>query len=389
MRRWIPVLSCLVIVSMAFPALALNPGDDVLVPAAARAGSWITDLYVMNPGDATINGDVFWLERNMANPNPTGVAFAIEPGETMVMNDVILSEFGMESGAGAFHVVADGDLVVNSRIYSQDGTMTLGQGFEGVPAAAATMAGETTSVVGLGINDTFRTNFYALAGADGATMQVTLMDPDAAELASAELILEAYEPYLRGLNDLISAGDFDEGSLSVSVSAGSAVVGASKVDNASGDPTTLESSTPLGSGASVSGTYQIAIYDSEGFATGGNIVISDGQVVAMNSTYTNWDKDEDNNGEFDCTMLFLMGAGLPVTDLANFADGVEFTDSFAATGSGDFAWTLFLTATDGMSILGSIDAVGSNFPSSTDPFEDQSGCNGEFPTLTILGGKIN
>ncbi len=388
MRRWIPVLSCIIIASMAMPALALNPGDDVLVPAAARAGAWITDLYVMNPGDTTVNGNVYWLDRNMANPNPTGVAFALEPGETMVMADVINSEFGKEEGAGAFHVVADGDVVVNSRIYSSDGTETLGQGFEGVPAAAATKTGETTSVVGLGINAMFRTNFYALAGANGATMQVVLMDPAGDELASSALVLDAYEPYLQNANNLLNAGNFDDGTLSVTVSAGSAVVGASKVDEESGDPTTLESSTPLGV-SSVNGTYQIAIYDSEGFATGGNVVISDGEVVALNSTYTNWDKDEDSDGNFDCTMLFLMGAGLPVTDLADFATGVDFTDSYAATGSGDFAWTLFLEASDGMSISGAIDAVGSNFPASTDPLEDQSGCNGEYPTMTILGGKIN
>jgi len=215
------------------------------------------------------------------------------------------------------------------------------------------------------------------------------MDPDATELASAELVLAAYEPYLRNANDLLGSGNFDEGTLSVSVSAGSVVVGASKVDEVSGDPTTLESSTPLGSRASIDGTYQIAIYDDLGFATGGNIVISGNQVIALNSTYTNWDKDEDNDGEYDCTMLFMIGAGLPPTDLADFVDGVEFTDSYAITGSGDFAWTLYLTASDGMSISGTIDAVGSNFPSSSDPWEDQSGCNGEYPAMTILGGKIN
>jgi len=39
----------LLLVWFAMPAAALTPGTDVLVPAAARAGSWVTDLYVLNP----------------------------------------------------------------------------------------------------------------------------------------------------------------------------------------------------------------------------------------------------------------------------------------------------------------------------------------------------
>ena len=42
-----------------------------------------------------------------------------------------------------------------------------------------------------------------------------------------------------------------------------------------------------------------------------------------------------------------------------------------------------------MSLSGTVSAVGSDFPSSTDPNEDQSGCNGTFPALTLEGGKTN
>ena len=390
MRRGTSSLACLLVLAAVSPALAVNPSSDILVPAAYQGTPWVTDVYVLNPGAEEVAGTVYWLPRSQANPDPVGVAFSLAPGETEVMAGLITTMFGLDNVGGAFRVVADGEVMVNSRIYAVDDAATFGQGFSGIPMAAATAAGQSTFVVGLShVAAQFRTNFYACAGADGATMTISLRALDGSELATRELVLRAFEPYLERIDRVLSTTGFTDASLMVTVTAGSAVAGASKVDEASGDPTTLESSVPLGSGRSRDGTYQFAIYDSETFATGGNVVIADGQVTAISGTYANWDKDENADSVPDCVMLFLFGLGLPVSDLADVADGVSFTDSFAATGSGDIAWTLQFEVADNSSISGTLSAVGSAFPSSTDPYEDQSGCNGAFPTLTLLGGKVN
>lgn len=391
MRRSLPAIAALcAVVAAAMPALALAPGDTVLVPAAGRVNEFVTDLYVANPGDATVQATVYWLERDQDNSAlDTSFDLDILPGETAVLADVIFEDFGLTEGAGAFLVTADDDVVVNSRIYAVSGGATFGQGFEGVPAPLATRAGGSALVVGLTQNAGFRSNVYALAADAGVTMTLRLLDPSGVELASRQLALDGYEPYLQRVDRVFSGlADFDDGTLQVEVTAGAAVVGASKVDNQSTDPTTLESSVASGGAAAVpDGTYQIALYDSAGFAAGGNVVISGDEVEAINGTYTNWDKLDDDVPA--CTLIFLWGDSLGPTPLDDFATGVSFEDDYTSTGSGRMTWTVQLTLNDDrVGLVGTVDAVGADFPSDPDPAFDQSGCNGTFPTLTLLGGKF-
>ena len=390
MRRSIFCLCVVMLIGLVLPIEALNPGTDVLVPAAGRGGSWVTDLYVMNPGEVAVDGSVLWLVRGQANTDPMSVPFSLQPGETLVMADVIKDDFGLNQAFGAFRVVADEEVVVNSRIYSAKDGETYGQGFEGVPVEAATTVGMTSDIVGLShVNQVFKTNFYALAGAEGVSMLLNLLDPDGLQLATGTLDLEAYQPYLKKINQVLPSGDFEQGTLRVTVTAGSVVVGASKVDELSTDPTTLESSTPLGAKASVDGTYEFTLTDSQDFAAGGDIVILDGIVQTITGTFANWDKDQDSNGEADCPLVFRWGLDFPETAVSDMADGVTFSDSYIGTGSGEMTWTIEFSVTDGLSISGTVTAAGSEFPSSADPSLDESGCNGVFPVLTLNGGKVD
>ncbi|MCU0303228.1 MAG: hypothetical protein MUC56_04110 [Thermoanaerobaculales bacterium] len=381
MRRLITALFVLVLVAAAAPSFALLGGTDIIVPAAGRGAPWGTDLYIANPGDTTVTGSVYWLVRGQANPNPISVAFTLAPGETAVFTDIINASFGLTTGNGAFRVTASDVVVVNSRIFASDGSSTFGQGFEGVPTTAATQTGGTATVVGLSYNSAFRTNVYATAGAAGATASASLLDPEGNSIATANLTLGAWEPYLRRVDQLFTGvANFDDATLSVEITAGSAVFGASKVDNASTDPTTLESDATTAGSGSVDGTYQISIYDSAFFAAGGNIVIDSGVVTQINGTYFNWDKL--SGGEPACTLQFLWGIGMSPTPLADFASGVTFSDSYTSTGSGVMEWTVTFTVSANMAIEGTVAAVGSDF---TAP--DELGCNGAFPALVMSGGK--
>ncbi len=382
MRRLLTAVVALALVATAVPVFALNSGADIIVPAAGRGTPWVTDLYIANPGDTAVTGSVFWLVRGVTNPNPTSFDFTLEPGETGIYEDVILSEFGLDSAGGAFRVFANGTVIVNSRIYASDGTATFGQGFEGVPIPAATQTGAAATVVGLSSNDAFRTNIYATAGLEGAAIALTLLDPTGSVLSSASLQLGAWEPYLRRVDQLFpGVANFDNATLQADVASGSVVIGASKVDNESTDPTTLESDATAGGSSSIDGTYQISIYDSALFAAGGNFVIDSEVVTQINATYFNWDKLE--GGEPACTLQFLWGLGLSPTPLADFASGVTFSDSYVSTGSGDMEWTVTFTVSDNMVIDGTVSAVGSDF---TDA--EELGCNGDFPALVLKGGKM-
>jgi len=378
--------SLVLVMILVSPLAALTPGTDILVPAAARAGSWVTDLYVMNPGETTVTTSISWLLRGRANTNPTTISISLQPGETRVMNDVLLEEFGIESGGGAFRVEADGEVIVNSRIFSREGEETFGQGFEGVPVEAATTAGNSSEIVGLSQESgKFRTNFYCLAGENGAVLDVSLVASDGSELAAGNLTLGSYEPYLKRIDMFLPCGDFSEGTLRVGVREGMAVVGASKVDELSTDPTTLEGSTgPVPRAATIDGEWNFTLTDNEGFKSGGVLVIENGIITQIDGTYINWDKDENTDGMADCPLMFRWGAGFPETPVEDMVEGRSFSDTYVPGGSGEMNWTLSLEV-DG-TLNGVLSAVGQNFPEQGNE-GDESGCNGSFPELVLSGAK--
>jgi hypothetical protein len=384
MRRF--ALPSVLIVMTCIPSLfAITSGTDLLVPAAARGAgvgesTWVTDLYLLNPGDQTVSVEIFWLERNRANPSPVSRLFDIAPGATLVLDDVLLETFGLAAAGGALRVIADGEVVVSSRIYNRQGAVTFGQGFEGVPRSAALRIDDTTDVMGLSESTSFRTNIVLIDASDdeaGSQVELSLRDQDGAEIASGDYQLERLEPRLFSATDL-GATAFENATLHAEVTRGSVIVTASKIDNdpATGDPTTLE---PWSSPVSADGAYKIAISDSFDYAGGGTLVVSDGKVTALTATYFNWDK-VDATGLAECTELFLWQSSLvPAIDLEDFEQGVVVEQTF--DGGGHLSFNLTMTTTDNLTISGSVAAIGSSFPLM------QAGCNGEFPTLTLSGGK--
>jgi hypothetical protein len=386
MKRSITMVACALALLTATSAVAITPGTDLLIAGAARANPWVDDLYINNPNAITVSVDVMWLVRGQANLTPETETFFVGPGGTLILDDVILKTFNKNRAFGAFRVTSTGGPVTANMIAlavkdDENGRRTLGSGFEAIPASAATAAGETTYLMGMTSTTGFRTNLFALGGASGVTMDLDLLDPDGTLLDSAQVVLEAYEPWLSNVDDLWDVGSFANGTARVRVSAGSMVILGSKIDNhpLSEDPTTLEPDFGGGAG-SVDGTYQFAIYDSFAFASGGNLVVSDGTVDAIFGTYVNFDK-VDGQGDPECELTFQFGLGFVATGVEDFESGVEFTDSYSE--GGDITWTMTFAVNQNLGFSGAISAVGSGF-TGTD-----SGCNGTFPDLVLEGGKSN
>ena len=384
MRRFFCSLVCCTLLATVQPTFAITPSDDLLIAGAARTRLWVDDLYISNPGTSPVTVDVMWLIRNQANPDPEIRTFNIDPKATLILADVILETFGMSRGNGAFRITSEGgeviaNLIAVAVIEDENGSRTLGSGFEAIPASAATSAGQTTTLMGIVATSRFRTNLFATAGANGVTMELDLLDPWGPVIDTATVTLEPYEPWLSEVTNLCDIDNLLNATAAVRVISGSVVILGSKIDNhqMSQDPTTLEASFGVGAG-SLEGTYQFSLYDSLAFASGGNLVIEDGAVAAINGTYANFDKTDDQ-GEAECPLIFQWGFDLTPTAVESFAEGVEFTDTYPD--GGEIAWTVTFTNDGNLGFSGAVDAVGSNF-SGVD-----EGCNGSFPTLLFEGGK--
>jgi len=392
MQRLITACVCLAVLAAA-PALAISPGDDLLIAGAARTSRWVTDLYIVNPGATAVAVDVMWLERDQANPTPETETFNILGGETLVLDDVLRNNFGMNRAAGAFRITATGGVVsANLIVYTGAGSPdgTYGSGFEAIPASSATSAGESTNIAGMALDSDFYTNLFALAGANGVTMDVDLLDPDGTVLDTVEVVLEAYEPWLSTVSDLWDVASFANGTARATVTAGSMVMLGSKVDRTSLDPTTLELEFGAGAG-SVDGIYQFTIWDQDPFteaifATGSEMVVADGLVTEILGTYMNFQKLNAQEDDYACPVLWGWGWDIPLTGVAveDFADGYTYTEDHRYyEDGGEFTWTLTLTFDDNVGFSGTIAAVGADFSG------DDAGCNGTFPPLQVFGGKAN
>jgi len=394
MRNILVLIVLAMVLAVALPSAALNPSTELYVPAAARvagaAGSqWYTDLYVFNPGTSTVTVDIYFLPRDTDNSSVTATRFELAANETLTLPDVILGTFGQASAAGAFRIVATGQVIANSRVYNKAGSDTFGQGLEGVPASVAVTAGNPTDIMGLTSNGTasgtFRSNIFAVnTSSASTTLDVTLMDSSGATVATKSYTLAPYAAFYKKISDL-GGGDFDNGTLHVEVSAGSAIVVAAKNDNGSSDGTTLESWW-AGGAAGGDGTYQFALYDSIGAVGGGNIVVASGNVTGISGIEINYEKDENSDGTPDCTVLFDFSSAysddFAVKAVSDYASGVSYHLNYPANGTfsgGDMTFTVTFDQS-GSSMAGTLTAVGSNFSG------NDAGCNGTFPALTFMAG---
>ncbi len=382
--------TCMLLAALAAPArpcAALQAGTELFVPAAARSSGWITDLVVMNPGDASVRVSLYWLERGRANPAPAVVSFSVAPRHTVVLDDALSTAFHLDHGEGAFRVVVkSGQVIVTSRIYlRRPGAGTVGQGFEGIPAEMAIgpdAESDHTFIAGIVHNSRYRSNFYALAGAGGATIQVVLLDAEGGELARRTYrSLGTYQPMLVNVDDLDPDLEaFDLGTLLVTVTSGSAVVGASKVDNnpASSDPTTLEAWLPCArSPGSVelvaSGRYTGVVANENGFLGGIEMTVNERrEVTSLSFTFPS-----------DlCGATFGGAVTFPIpVPLADFADGVTFGPN-TFTVPGQMVWTVTVNQVlKDLYLEGTLSAAGRSF---TDSW---ASCNGDHPADRVRLGK--
>jgi hypothetical protein len=402
----------LMIALAAGAALALNPGTDLYVPAAARVTgvqngvtlNWKTDLYIFNPGTAAVSVDVYWLPRDTDNSTALPKTFTVNPQQTLVLDDVIFKTFGVTDGGGAFRVTSNAEVIVNSRIYntitddpavdpSRFGT-TFGQGLEGVPASAAVSAGESTDIVGLANNGatgqpgTFRSNVFAVSTSTQTTHIVfSLLDPAGVQIATRAWDLPPRAAFYAKASDL-GGPNFDDGTLHVAVTSGSAIVIGSKNDNGFSDGTTLEGAWELGAGAGGGdGIYTGFVqYDTGDPQTnlpdngGITIQVQNGQIIFMQGTLILFSPDD---GGTNCGNIFPWGTDntdfqpvafdgqgnfqVQFTD-ANFTNGTSITFNLAGNRDGDT-----ITATLNVTV--------------TNP--DPAQCNGTMIPAGVFAGHTN
>jgi len=260
------ILAVLFVVMVAGSALATVPGMDLYVPAVGHGlgavsggvqAYWRGDVWVFNPSTtqpATV--DIFLLLRNQGNPNPAVRRITVNAGETRYLPDIVFNTFALDNTYGGLRITSNIPVVVSGRSYDANVTVgskpqgTAGQFFSGVPGNLAIGLGESTDIVGLD-QDNFQTTglwrsnlaFVETTG-NPVDLTVSRIDSNGSQVGSITTRLEGRQ--VSQINYVITAivNTYDTNQrirVAVTGGTGRVIANASRLDNRTGDPATIES----------------------------------------------------------------------------------------------------------------------------------------------------
>jgi len=229
---------------------------DRIVPAAAHSPGvnetfFETDLLLGNPGLSSAQVKLYFLPRNTDNSSLSRVIEKTIPaGATVGLPDVLSTEFGESSAAGAILIRSDLPVIVRSRTYNlanlSTGVASWGQSLEGIPREKSLRNGETTHILGLRGQEGYRSNVgFASMSPLASTVTITLYSPEGELLTSKSFELPPYGS--SQINDIFAglgtSVPLTPVRAEVSVVGEGAALAAygSVVDGATGDPTTIPS----------------------------------------------------------------------------------------------------------------------------------------------------
>lgn len=209
-------------------------GSELTIPVAGRAPGangtfWRTDVTLFNPTGSRLtlalryDGATRWI--------------ALDGGDTVVLADVVSSQFGRSSGMGALKVSWSGTSgpVVTSRTYtSMLGTSaTFGQSIDPV-----TSFSRSAFVTGLRGDSAYRSNIgFVNGGSETETFQVILLSAFGSELGRKAVTLPAGAQTQSALNALFPGASSTAFTVQVAGDADARLfVYGSMVDSLSGDP---------------------------------------------------------------------------------------------------------------------------------------------------------
>ena len=304
------ILAVLFVVMVAGSALATVPGTDLYVPAVGHGlgqvvdgvqAWWRGDVWIFNPSATQIaTVDIFLLLRNQGNPNPAVRRITVNPGETRYLPDIVFNTFALDNTYGGLRIVSSIPVVVSGRSYDANVTVvgkgqgSAGQFFSGVPAALAIGLGDATDIVGLDqdgfqTSGTWRSNL-AFVETTGNPVDLTIsrIDSNGTQLGSIGYHLEGRQ--VSQINYVITSivnttGTNQRIRVAVTGGTGRIIANASRMDNRTGDPATIEM---VGGGRE--GTYVCKV-DKTTYDTPITLTVAGGAVTALDATIVFTDED--------------------------------------------------------------------------------------------------
>jgi hypothetical protein len=246
-------------------AFGVVPGTELFVPALGHGlgqvvngvqAWWRGDVWIFNPSTQPAAVDIFLLMRNQGNPTPNSRRITVNPGETRYLPDVVYLTFGLDNTFGGLRIVSNIPVVVSGTSYDANVTVvgkgqgTAGQFFSGIPASFGIGLGDSTDIIGLD-QDAYQTSGLwrsnlAFVETTGNPVDLTIyrIDPNGTVLGNIPYHLEGYQ--VSQINYVVTSivnttGTNQRIHVAVTGGTGRVITNASRVDNRTSDPSTIDS----------------------------------------------------------------------------------------------------------------------------------------------------
>ncbi len=217
--------------------------ESIHIPAALHADGalgtvWRTDLSIVNGGKAT---DLVIYFYSSVTQDRSARAITLNAGQSVLLEDVVLSLFGMNAATG--HLQVEGlelsRILVTSRTYNSGTAGTFGQAIPGRDdSEARERRSEPVRMIQLENSVAFRTNVGMAEVSGGeAVVRFALSDGDGKLIFTSDQTVKPFEQRQFNLAQ-IGAPSFVNGRITAQVVSGEGRVFlyASVIDNRSGDP---------------------------------------------------------------------------------------------------------------------------------------------------------
>lgn len=296
----------LVALAVASSLFALPPAKETFILSAGQGpgsgtSQWRTDAWIFNPSTtqkATV--DIYFLPRTTGsggNTNPTSRRVEVNALETRELAAILSTTFGLSgTNFGALRFVSDQDVVVTGRIFDanvkiqgQASAGTAGQFYPGLSSALAIGNGQYTDIVGLAQDTAARSNlaFVEVSG-NAANLKLERINASGVVQATITDAVGAYgaRQINRVLESLQGASTTNQRvRVTVTGGTGKVLVAASRLDNVTNDPFTVEMTTTAGTGVPSTGKFEGMVTVAE---TGGERVDGGVRIVVGSSAVTDY-----------------------------------------------------------------------------------------------------
>ena len=226
----------------------------LIVPTAGRGpgangSEWRTDLVLRNESTSASPVAIRLLGNASTTPAVADASVDIGPGRILVIEDALLTLFGLERGSGALLLTpsAGTSLRATSRTYTRTGAGTFGMAVDAEDVVTASQPGHLDTFAGAFAGSGFRTNLIStdLSGA-GSTLS-----------ASPAVNGQAFGPYLVSsppgaqiqIDDIarfVPPAVAEAGSVAATCTSGAPVTGFTAIDDTTNDPVWWGPDLPAG-----------------------------------------------------------------------------------------------------------------------------------------------